>query len=422
MPEKTFFNQNCKIYPLKKDGNCKCYTLSQPCKVCSKNQKFSVFLRPLSLAFECTGLNLTPKEKESNVVKSVFKRILACAYFIFIHLFIIYRVLALTFRVYSAGYTVKLAALLIFRELLVIIMWYTVYRKRKNISKLVLKFEQFWALFTTQNGKNLHLILRVLLACMYVIPVFLSVAMTAIMTHEEAQAYENIALLGHATTNAAYYVNFLLYCFYNFYLLLLPFLVAMLYVFKGIFLSRMLQFCCINLKKSRSLDIQVGKLFELTTHIFSIIDKMEDSLSVCIFLVVTLNLTNCFTSFAYVLGYYSISPSATVGVVVLFICSSSCFIIIVWVASDVNNGSKDAKKAFLLALSRVERGENQTPSNTLMRLLQFDVTVLTGWQMFDFSRSLILAASGTILTYGLLILQTRLSSTHAELTSKHEHA
>lgn len=42
-----------------------------------------------------------------------------------------------------------------------------------------------------------------------------------------------------------------------------------------------------------------------------------------------------------------------------------------------------------------------------MRISQPDETILTGWQMFDFSKSLILTADGSILTYGLFILQVK---------------
>lgn len=44
-----------------------------------------------------------------------------------------------------------------------------------------------------------------------------------------------------------------------------------------------------------------------------------------------------------------------------------------------------------------------------MRISQLDETILTGWQIFDFLKSLILIADGSILTYGLFILQVKLS-------------
>ncbi|GIY49762.1 uncharacterized protein CEXT_734071 [Caerostris extrusa] len=138
---------------------------------------------------------------------------------------------------------------------------------------------------------------------------------------------------------------------------------------------------------------------------YSLLLKRLKKHSICVFPVVALNLGLSFTSFAYTLGYYNVSTSATAGVVLWFISTQACFISIVWVASDVKNKSKDLKKAFQLALIELEASE-QTSVLYFQKIKILDSVSLTGWKMFEFTRGLILSVAGMILSYGILILQT----------------
>ncbi|KAF8763761.1 hypothetical protein HNY73_021906 [Argiope bruennichi] len=112
-----------------------------------------------------------------------------------------------------------------------------------------------------------------------------------------------------------------------------------------------------------------------------------------------------FTSFAYSLGYYDVSTSASAGVVSWFFSSQASFILVVWTASDVKKESQTLKTTFQLTLSGMKVSE-PTSILFLQKIAIFDTVSLTGWKMFEFSKGLILTAAGSILTYGLLVLQT----------------
>ncbi|GIY99748.1 uncharacterized protein CEXT_48881 [Caerostris extrusa] len=97
--------------------------------------------------------------------------------------------------------------------------------------------------------------------------------------------------------------------------------------------------------------------------------------------------------------------SASAGVMSWFISNKISFIIIVWMASNVKNESKKLKMSFQLALVNLKISEN-AKTLFLEKVAIFDSVSLTGWKMFEFSKHNILSATGMILTYGLLVLQT----------------
>ncbi|GIY32334.1 uncharacterized protein CEXT_461711 [Caerostris extrusa] len=88
-----------------------------------------------------------------------------------------------------------------------------------------------------------------------------------------------------------------------------------------------------------------------------------------------------------------------------FISNQISFIMIVWMASNVKNESKNLKTTFQLVLAELETCEKSL-TFLLEKIAIFDSVSLTGWKMFEFSRHTILSATGMILTYGLLVLQT----------------
>lgn len=399
-----FINKH-RIYPLETKVNCKCFFDPKSSKSCRVCLEMLVILKPLYVLLASAGLNISGNENETRQNCS-WRCYLPSIVVVLMHLFLIYRALVLTFRVQSVGYTIKLALLLIFREILVLFIWYAVYFKRKRISTFLRKLNQVSEMLPLPNKRKLFLLIRTLFLLTYSLPVFLSLIMTSMMTIEEAENYEYIAAFGFVTKGFTYYVNFTLYCMYNFYIIPLPLLVSFLYIFTSAFIYEMLKFCGIRLKKYRHLPLKIYQIFDYSLRISSLIEKMEEAMSVCIFFVITLNLTICFTSFAYMLGYYAISPSASVGVAAWFICSAASFSSIVWMASNINNESRNLKRTFMKILFRFEDNETISPA-ICVRVSQLDTAVLTGWQMFEFSKSLILTAAGTILTYGLLILQTR---------------
>lgn len=394
-----------RIYPAKSKVICNSFFNSKSCKSCKRCHGVFKILKPLYVALASVGFNISLKESETGRKKS-WRCCLPNTVVILMHLFLVYRAILLTFRVKRAGDTIKLSVLLIIRESLVLFIWYAVYLKSKRLSAFVRKFHRLSELLLLQNNRKMFVLLRILLLLTYSYPIFIPMIMTSMKTIEEAEKYEYIAAFGSISKCYTYYIDFTLYSIYNFYMIPVPLLVAVLYVYLCVFISEMLRLCVLGLKKYRHLPIKIDKFFYYSCRISTLIEKMEEAMSVCIFFVIILNLTICFTSFAYMLGYYEKSPSTSVGVVTWFICNAASFLSIVWMASNVNNESRNLKRTFMKILHSFEESET-IPNAICMRISQIDATALSGWQMFDFSKSLILTAAGTILTYGLLILQVK---------------
>ncbi|GBM28763.1 hypothetical protein AVEN_177979-1 [Araneus ventricosus] len=228
--------------------------------------------------------------------------------------------------------------------------------------------------------------------------------MVGLLSYDEAKRYEYITMFGVVLGISPHFVSFIIHCIYNFYLLTLPLLVCLLYVYICFYIKIILSHLTDVLKRCDCLP-NVSVVFDYALKVFFVIEKAEEALSVCIFFVVALNLGLSFTSFAYSLGYYDVSTSASSGVVCWFFSSQASFILIVWTASNVKKESQTLKKTFQLVLSDMKISQS-TATLFLQKIAIFDSVSLTGWKMFEFSKGLILTAAGTILTYGLLVLQT----------------
>ncbi|GFS78463.1 uncharacterized protein NPIL_555861 [Nephila pilipes] len=242
------------------------------------------------------------------------------------------------------------------------------------------------------------------LISVYAYPIFVSSMMVGLLSYFEAEQYEYIAMFGVVGETAPHASAFVIHCMYNFYLLTLPLLVSFLYVFICYYLNRMITNMISVLLKCRSME-KVNLIFLESMKLFFVIGKVEKAMSVCVFFVVALNLSLSFTSFAYSLGYYDMSTSASSGVLSWFLSNQISFMFIVWSASNVVHESKKLKTTFQLVLNDLELNE-QTSMLFLQKVSIFDSVSLTGWNMFEFSKGLILSATGVILTYGLLVLQT----------------
>ncbi|GFS77521.1 uncharacterized protein NPIL_478871 [Nephila pilipes] len=132
---------------------------------------------------------------------------------------------------------------------------------------------------------------------------------------------------------------------------------------------------------------------------------MEESLSICIFFVVAFNLILSFTTLSYGLGYYNMETSLTAGVVAWLFTNQMSFILICWTASDVITEIRNLKTTFHIVLCNLKQNESILIT-FFQKLVVLDSVSLTGWKMFSLSKKLILTAYGSILTYGLLVLQT----------------
>ncbi|GFR11175.1 uncharacterized protein TNCT_535421 [Trichonephila clavata] len=159
-----------------------------------------------------------------------------------------------------------------------------------------------------------------------------------------------------------------------------------------------------RLRKCRSVK-EIKYSFRQTINLLCVIKKMEESLSTCIFFVVAFNLILSFNSLSYGLGYYSTKVSITVAVMFRLLSNQMSFIFICSTASDVINEIRNLKTAFHIALCSLKQNE-LILSTLFQKLVVFDSVSLTGWKMFNLSKKLILSALGSILAYGLLVLQT----------------
>lgn len=377
--------------------NRKCSNYSSPFQSYRRVKRSDEFIRFLQRMFLTVGVSLTSTYK--NRMKIVVSAVIGIS----MHLFLIYRVLVMMFRIKYAGYTVKLSMFIITREGLVLAVWYSMCAQKKKIMELFKYLLIISQNFPGLKFRKLDRVFYYVSIFVFIFPFIVSVMMVSLLTYPEAEKYQYITTFGVVTKDTSHLFSLLLYCVYNFYLMTLPFMIALMYTYLCINLRKMLQNCCHSLKKCSSFET-VDHIFRKSIQLFQVIERIEESLSVCIFFVVSLNLALSFTSFAYVMGYYEMTTSATSGVLAWFFSNQLSFVLIVWTASDVKNEFMRLKRSFQLVLSSFEKNEAFT-NLFFQKICIFDSVTLTGWQMFEFNHSLIISASASILTYGLLLLQ-----------------
>ncbi|GFT17818.1 uncharacterized protein TNCV_2588901 [Trichonephila clavipes] len=292
---------------------------------------------------------------------------------------------------------------IITRESLVLAIWHSVHAQRKEIKDLIQSLLKISYLSPKIQRGKWKVIFYACLITAYVYPIFVASMMVGLLSHSEAEEYETDTIF--VTIDAFPHVMaFIIHCMYNFYLLTLPQLVSFLYIFICFQLSRMTNYMTDILLKCQSLE-RIILLYQDAMKLFFVIEKVENSMSTCMFFVVALNLALSFTSFAYGLGYYEMSRSASSGVLSWFLSNQVSFLLIVLMASSVVYKCKTLKSSFDIVLTSMELSD-QTSMLFLQKVNIFDSISLTGWRMFEFSKGLILSATGAILTYGLLLLQT----------------
>ncbi|GFS77519.1 uncharacterized protein NPIL_478861 [Nephila pilipes] len=166
----------------------------------------------------------------------------------------------------------------------------------------------------------------------------------------------------------------------------------------------MIRLCHQRLKKCHTFD-EMDHVFQQAIDLIFVIKKVEESLSICVFFVIAFNLILSFTSLSYGLGYYITRTSITAGVVAWLLINQLSFILICWTASNVTDEVINLKTSFQILLCSLKHSESIL-NMFFQRLAVLDSVSLTGWKMFSLSKGLILSAFGSILTYGLLVLQT----------------
>lgn len=301
------------------------------------------------------------------------------------------------------------ALFLISREAMVIVIWHSVRSQRGKILKHFKLMAKISQLFPRPKPESMDKIFYAILVGIYIFSLFVASLMAVTLSQKEADNYQVTTTFALLTKEYSHIINFALYCMYNMYLVPLPFLMSLIYIYIGVNLKKMLKHCRKSIKRSSNTLDDLTRIIHNSIKVSYLIHKTEEAFSKIIFFVVTLNLMLSFTSIAYALGYYETTHSATSGVLSWFIANQASFILIVWAASDVKNEASKLKRQFHLALCDAEQdGLNMDRFFYNIRIL--DSIALTGWQMFDFSKGLILTAAGNILTYGLLILQTEKST------------
>ncbi|KAF8763192.1 hypothetical protein HNY73_021397 [Argiope bruennichi] len=388
---------SCKRVFILSEANdgCKCCSSLLSCKSCRRFRQMVFVFNIMSNVFATVGLQLRKSTKWLNAV-SIFMGIL-------MHLFLIYRCFLLNYRIKKNHYSLQMGILIISREGMILFIWHSVYAQRAKISELFNSFLKISHSFSHIKYRMWNRILYMLLASTFLYSFAISVVMTAILSASEAKEYLYMTLFGTVVEESPHALVFILYCVFNFYILSLPFLVSITYVYLCCHLRRMLALCTKRMLKCHSLD-GLEDVYQQAMKLFFLIKKLEDSFSICVFFVTAFNLTLAFTSFAYGLGYYAMRSSITAGVMAWFVGNKISFIFISWTAAEVMDELLKLKTNFQVLLSSLKPIEI---SNIFYQKLSvFDAVSLTGWKMFHLSKGLILTAFGCILTYGLLILQT----------------
>ncbi|GFY51264.1 uncharacterized protein TNIN_386071 [Trichonephila inaurata madagascariensis] len=290
------------------------------------------------------------------------------------------------------------------REGMVLAVWNSVYSQRKKIFELFESILRTSHTFPNSKSRRWNRLFYGSLVCVYIYILIVSVMMTLLLNYSDAKNYIYITLFGIIVEEPSHVFVFMLYLAFNSYLLIVPSVVSFTYVYVCCQLRRMLRLCHQRLKKCRTFE-ETEHVFQQALDLLFLIKKTEESMSVCAFFVITFNLILSFTSLSYGLGYYVTRISISAGVVAWLFSNQISFIIICWTASNVLNGVMDLKATFQITLCNFNQSESIL-NMLFQKLAVLDTVSLTGWKMFNLSKGLILTAFGSILTYGLLVLQT----------------
>lgn len=358
------------------------------------------------LSNKCSVQSMT----KSKIFKHKVKRIIFYIFGFLMHIYLIYRFLILKFRIDHGIHTIKSALILVIREIIVLLIWYGVFIQWQQITLLFIKIDSFPELISKSKKKMLNKLLHMVQLIIFFSPVMIASMRTALLSPTDAIDYQFFAMFGYTTTPFANYLNFSMLLIHNSYILVLPLTVSSMYVFICIHINKMLQYCQYHVCKKQIFNFKFFKILNTTIQIFYLIESLETALSSCIFLVISLNLTICFSSLTYALGYYEADPSPAAGFSALFFANMLSLILIVFAASNTNIAYSDLKRSCIVSISRFETLTQEVPSYLLLKLLAFDDIILTGLKVFEFKKSVFLKLAGTLLTYGLLILQLKKST------------
>ncbi|KAF8763754.1 hypothetical protein HNY73_021899 [Argiope bruennichi] len=379
-------------------GYCATSFIPIPCKRLGKKSNF--FFR-LIFAFNIVGIGFTNYSKPKIIAMTSVK--------ILLHLFLLYRVAMLTFQINNFKYGIKLSAFTYVRDSLVLLAWHSVYCKRKKILKLMKTLMKLIELSPASCSKVQMMIFYVSLVGVYMCPLVTAAVMIGFLTENKALKYQRSTLFGKCSTYFPRMIAFLINYSYNLYLLTIPLLISLTYVFICVNLQKMLARITKSLKKCHSLE-NAKLAYHRATELFLVISKVEDALSVCIFFVISFNVLLTFVCFAYGLGYYNWSKAGSANVIGWFFSNQTSFISIVCSASGVKAESARLKMTFQAVLSGLKQEKDVSP--LLVKIEVFDSVSLTAWKMFEFSKGFILSTYGIILTYGLLALQSEKYANH----------
>ncbi|GBM25546.1 hypothetical protein AVEN_272543-1 [Araneus ventricosus] len=328
---------------------------------------------------------------------------------VFLHLFFLYRVTIITFQINSFKYGIKLSGFTYVRDSLVLLTWHSVHYKRKKILKLMKALKKLTEFSPNSYNRVQSAFFYVSLVGIYIFPVVAAAVMVGLLTVNGAEYYQRSSLFGKSSKDFPIFVMFFINYSYNLYLLTIPLLVSLTYIFICVNLQRLLANISKNLKKCRSLE-NIKLAYNRATELFLVIIEAEDAFSVCIFFVISVNVLLTFICFAYGLGYYTWSNAVSANVIGWFLSNQASFLSIVCAASGVKTESARLKMTFQAVLSGWKQEE--AVSTLLVKIEIFDSVSLTAWKVFEFSKGFILRTYGIILTYGLLALQTEKYSNH----------
>lgn len=374
---------------------------------------FDVFkdCKYLITALTYFGMDVSPWENHNSVFKCCAKFCKFVQIIIFHSIYIDYLVMCFHFgRVYPQ--TVKPLCAYGLSATFTFILWHILRANKKRVRDVL---KQLFRLTWNLNFKYRSIsVMNALTVIIFVQPIFSTLLMVYLMTFSHNRYYTFFFYarkFDHFETEECLYL-FFKYLAQCVLLQIFPGLVTLLYsmvCFRVCQKLRLYRKSFLRFKHETQLSVSCYILRSYLQFIDSI-SKIENVFSIVSFFLVVANSLSVFTILATTFYYTEVTAPTRAESFFTFITAGIYLIINISIASQVTIDIRKNAILFHLLLdhwkcnSQVISYEFEVLAKAIKKR---PVVQMSGWEVFYFQRNGILAVFGTLLTYGLLILQLK---------------
>ncbi|GBM41346.1 hypothetical protein AVEN_241498-1 [Araneus ventricosus] len=300
-------------------------------------------------------------------------------------------------------------------SLISVALWHDIRRKRDLIKQLILKSQQVASHLQATN-KNLNPVINSTLVLAILIPALLAALYGLIEseTSVEYKMYYSFFLLleDDSVTSASIRTVIIFFSFFNVFTLpsLIAILVSTLYYVVGEFFED-LQAKMKNVLKAKSHHNEIFKLFEFYGMLYKVAHKIERVISSTTFLLLCSQWLNTYIALLSFFKIKSVSYTSALywESVCRLILGLLILVGIVPCTYKISSHIQEIRKKLQIKLNTLHGNAEGNPKSLqfVQTMLNMKFPQMTAYGITDLNPALILAFYGSILTYGLLILNLR---------------